>query len=312
MVAMTTTAHRPLNWNLLTIDSRTPEKTARQLEASARAAEAGGRIVALTMPTLVPMNMSFRTHCALFLIPGWGDVMGLPVDRADREAVRPGGAGAARRAGPLRGGRGLPAPVPLGQLHHRRHLRPGERGPTAGATSAPSPRSRARPPSTPCSTWSSPTTSVPSCGPRPPTGTMPPGRPGSRCGTTPGPWWAGRTPAPTSTGCAARTTRPRSSATASASGKLVPLERAVQTDDRGPGRAVRAPRSGPGRRGHVRRPRSSSTPRRWARSRPPWCTTSPAAAPASSPTPTAWCGSWSTAWRPSPTGSPPAASPVPC
>ena len=81
MVAMTTTAHRPLNWNLLTVDSRTPDKTSRQLEASARAAEAGGRIVALTMPTLVPMNMSFRTHCALFLIPGWGDVMGLPLEQ---------------------------------------------------------------------------------------------------------------------------------------------------------------------------------------------------------------------------------------
>ncbi len=81
MVAMTTTARRPLNWNLLTVDSRSPEKTARQLEASAAAAAAGGRIVALTMPTLVPMNMSFRTHCALFLIPGWGDVMGLPVDQ---------------------------------------------------------------------------------------------------------------------------------------------------------------------------------------------------------------------------------------
>ena len=26
------------------------------------------------------MNMSFRTHCALFLIPGWGDVMGLPLE----------------------------------------------------------------------------------------------------------------------------------------------------------------------------------------------------------------------------------------
>ncbi len=81
MVAMTTTAHRPLNWNLLTIDSRAPEKTARQLEASAAAARAGGKVVALTMPTLVPMNMSFRTHCALFLIPGWGDVMGLPAEQ---------------------------------------------------------------------------------------------------------------------------------------------------------------------------------------------------------------------------------------
>ncbi len=81
MVAMTTTARRPLNWNLLTVDSRTPDKTARQLEASSTAAAAGGRIIALTMPTLVPMNMSFRTHCALFLIPGWGDVMGLPLEQ---------------------------------------------------------------------------------------------------------------------------------------------------------------------------------------------------------------------------------------
>ncbi len=79
MVAMTATARRPLNWNLLTVDSRTPEKMAHQLQASTAAAAAGGRIVALTMPTLVPMNMSFRNHCALFLIPGWGEVMGLPV-----------------------------------------------------------------------------------------------------------------------------------------------------------------------------------------------------------------------------------------
>ncbi|HVX21991.1 MAG TPA: amidohydrolase family protein [Acidimicrobiales bacterium] len=79
MVAMTATARRPLNWNLLTVDSRAPEKRDHQLEASSRAAAAGGRIVALTMPTLVPMNMSFLNHCALFLIPGWGEVLGLPV-----------------------------------------------------------------------------------------------------------------------------------------------------------------------------------------------------------------------------------------
>ncbi len=79
MVAMTATARRPLNWNLLTVDSRTPDKVEHQLTASSRAHDAGGRIVALTMPTLVPMNMSFRNHCALFLIPGWGEVMSLPV-----------------------------------------------------------------------------------------------------------------------------------------------------------------------------------------------------------------------------------------
>jgi N-acyl-D-aspartate/D-glutamate deacylase len=78
MTSMSVTARRPLNWNVLTVDARSAERIEHQLSASSVAAEAGGRIVALTMPTLVPMNMSFRTHCALFLIPGWGDVMGLP------------------------------------------------------------------------------------------------------------------------------------------------------------------------------------------------------------------------------------------
>jgi N-acyl-D-aspartate/D-glutamate deacylase len=89
MVAMTVTARRPLNWNLLTVDARDPEKMEHQLSASDRAAAAGGRIVALTMPTLVPMNMSFRNHCALFLIPGWGDVMGLPVTERMAALARP-------------------------------------------------------------------------------------------------------------------------------------------------------------------------------------------------------------------------------
>ena len=78
MTAMSVTAQRPLNWNVLTVDARSAERIEHQLAASSAASAAGGRIVALTMPTLVPMNMSFRTHCALFLIPGWGDVMGLP------------------------------------------------------------------------------------------------------------------------------------------------------------------------------------------------------------------------------------------
>ncbi|MCX7621425.1 MAG: amidohydrolase family protein [Acidimicrobiales bacterium] len=79
LVAMTTAAGRPLNWNVLTIDSRKPERVARQLEPSKRAEQAGGRIVALTMPVLVPMNMSFLNYCALNMLPGWGPVLGLPV-----------------------------------------------------------------------------------------------------------------------------------------------------------------------------------------------------------------------------------------
>jgi N-acyl-D-aspartate/D-glutamate deacylase len=77
---MSVTAQRPLNWNVLTVDAKGGDRIEHQLQASSTAAQAGGRIVALTMPTLVPMNMSFRNHCALFLIPGWGDVMGLPLE----------------------------------------------------------------------------------------------------------------------------------------------------------------------------------------------------------------------------------------
>ncbi|MGZ4714454.1 MAG: amidohydrolase family protein, partial [Acidimicrobiia bacterium] len=76
---MSAAGNRPLNWNVLTVDSRVPERVTRQLSAADRAAELGGRVVALTMPVLVPMNMSFLTYCALFMLPGWGDVMNLPV-----------------------------------------------------------------------------------------------------------------------------------------------------------------------------------------------------------------------------------------
>jgi N-acyl-D-aspartate/D-glutamate deacylase len=89
MTTMSVTARRPLNWNVLTVDARSAERIEHQLSASSTAAAAGGQIVALTMPTLVPMNMSFRTHCALFLIPGWGDVMGLPEAERMRQLADP-------------------------------------------------------------------------------------------------------------------------------------------------------------------------------------------------------------------------------
>ncbi|MCU1354490.1 MAG: N-acyl-D-aspartate/D-glutamate deacylase [Acidimicrobiales bacterium] len=77
--SMSAAARRPLNWNVLTIDSREPGRIPRQLSAGDAAAAKGGRIVALTLPVQVPMNMSFLNHCGLFLIPGWGDILRLPV-----------------------------------------------------------------------------------------------------------------------------------------------------------------------------------------------------------------------------------------
>ncbi|RPK50311.1 D-aminoacylase [Streptomyces sp. ADI91-18] len=84
-VEMSAAAGRPLNWNVLTIDASVPERVPRQLIPSERARAAGGRIVALTMPILTPMNMSLGTFCALNLIPGWGEVLALPVpERIER------------------------------------------------------------------------------------------------------------------------------------------------------------------------------------------------------------------------------------
>jgi N-acyl-D-aspartate/D-glutamate deacylase len=80
VAAMSAAAGRSINWNVLTVDSAVPGRVPRQLTAADRAAELGGRGVALTMPVLVPMNMSFGSFCALWLMPGWGDILRLPGD----------------------------------------------------------------------------------------------------------------------------------------------------------------------------------------------------------------------------------------
>ena len=79
VAAMSAAAGRSINWNVLTVDSSVPERVPRQLGAGDAAEAAGGSVVALTMPVLVPMNMSFLNFCALNLMPDWGSVLGLPV-----------------------------------------------------------------------------------------------------------------------------------------------------------------------------------------------------------------------------------------
>ncbi len=89
VAAMSAAAGRSINWNVLTVDSAVPDRVPRQLTAADRAAAEGGRVVALTMPVLVPMNMSFGTFCALWLMPGWGDVMRLPLDEKQAALADP-------------------------------------------------------------------------------------------------------------------------------------------------------------------------------------------------------------------------------
>jgi N-acyl-D-aspartate/D-glutamate deacylase len=79
MIAMSLRGQRPINWNVLTVDSAVPDRSRDQLAAGALAEQRGAKVVALTMPTLVGMNMSFLTYCALNQLPDWGEILSLPV-----------------------------------------------------------------------------------------------------------------------------------------------------------------------------------------------------------------------------------------
>ncbi len=80
LAGMSAQANRPLNWNVLTIAAGEDERTAGQLRPSRRARELGGRVVALTMPVFADNNMSLGSFCALWLIPGWQEVLSLPLE----------------------------------------------------------------------------------------------------------------------------------------------------------------------------------------------------------------------------------------
>ena len=122
-------ANRPLNWNVLTVDSREADRVPRQLSAYDSARAKGGRVVALTMPVLVPMNMSFLTFCGIWLLPGWQEALSVPVAeriaRLQDPEVR---AQLLDRLAVAGGGR-VPPPGRLGRVRHRRHLLPRQRGP---------------------------------------------------------------------------------------------------------------------------------------------------------------------------------------
>ena len=90
MIKFSTAGNRPLNWNVLTIDSHAPERYRNQLAAMDRCAEAGAKVVALTMPVIVGMNMSFLTYCALNMMPDWGPILGLALDERMERLRDPG------------------------------------------------------------------------------------------------------------------------------------------------------------------------------------------------------------------------------
>ena len=89
MAAMSAEANRPLNWNVLSVQASDTDRIDQQLRPSARAREVGGRVVALTMPIFADNNMSLGTFCALWLIPGWHDVLSLPIPEKTQQLRDP-------------------------------------------------------------------------------------------------------------------------------------------------------------------------------------------------------------------------------
>jgi N-acyl-D-aspartate/D-glutamate deacylase len=75
---MSVAANRPVNWNILRVQSSNRDATEHQLALGPYARERGGRVVALTLPVHEEMNMSFGRFCAIWLLPGWMEILSLP------------------------------------------------------------------------------------------------------------------------------------------------------------------------------------------------------------------------------------------
>ena len=89
MTTMSLSANRPINWNVLGVNSLNPDAHWRQLDASTRAAERGARVVALTLPHASGVRLSFLSGFVLDGLPGWRETMALPVDQRIRALSDP-------------------------------------------------------------------------------------------------------------------------------------------------------------------------------------------------------------------------------
>jgi N-acyl-D-aspartate/D-glutamate deacylase len=79
LTSMSTAAGRPLNWNVIRITDTNRDETEHVLAAGTYARDRGGKVVALNMPIPSRARFSFLTGFVLDALPGWGEVLALPV-----------------------------------------------------------------------------------------------------------------------------------------------------------------------------------------------------------------------------------------
>jgi len=89
MAAMSVAAARPLNWNLLTVISFAREGVEAQLAASDYAKQRGGSVIALTLPQLMSLRLNFVSAFILDALPGWAEVVTLPLPARKRALADP-------------------------------------------------------------------------------------------------------------------------------------------------------------------------------------------------------------------------------
>ena len=78
MADMSVAANRPLNWNLLQVQSQNWEQVQHQLTGGDIAQAKGGRVLALTLPDTFRLRLNLRSGFVLDILPGWDKLMALP------------------------------------------------------------------------------------------------------------------------------------------------------------------------------------------------------------------------------------------
>ena len=89
MTDMSLAGKRPINWNVLTPDSRMPHLYRSQLAASDYAAARGARIVPLTAAQVNTNWVNFVSGVVLDAYPGWGEIMRLPLEARKKALADP-------------------------------------------------------------------------------------------------------------------------------------------------------------------------------------------------------------------------------
>ncbi len=78
MADMSVAANRPLNWNLLAVQTQNWEQVQHQLTGGDIAEAKGGRVLALTLPDTFRLRLNLRSGFVLDILPGWDKLMALP------------------------------------------------------------------------------------------------------------------------------------------------------------------------------------------------------------------------------------------